>query len=101
MSIHTKLPGVTLKLIRAKEHLDAIEDIYDGARLIGFPLNHPSVRLHRDLQVLVRACGFLAFQEPPVPGEEPSGVVAALDAIWEFVANDVVFAVEPFVQASG
>jgi hypothetical protein len=73
------------------------EDVHDGARLIGYCLSHPSMQLKYGVQVLGRANGFVAFKESLVPYEEPAGVVAVLDAVWEFVANEAVFSLEPFI----
>jgi hypothetical protein len=77
------------------------EDVHDGARLIGYSLSHPSMQRHLELQVFGRANGFLAFKESLVTNEEPTGVVAVLDEIWEFVANEAVFALERFIDSPG
>lgn len=75
------------------------EDVHDGARLVGYSLSHPSMQRHRELQVFGRANGFLAFKESLVTDDEPIGVVAVLDKIWEFVAYEVVFALEQFIDS--
>jgi hypothetical protein len=89
----------TRKGVITSESIMANEDVHDGARLIGVPLDLPEFAPVRDeMKVYGEATTFVVFKDLPDADDTPEPIETTLHRLREFVIESVIEPLEPFLK---